>query len=128
MTYLCDTNFLIGLWRHKKGEERDFVRTNPGALLKLCWMVKAEFLRGALVAHQNVDEITERLQEFSLLWPTDATLLIYAKLYAQLRKTNTLIGPNDLWIAACALEHRLPLLTKNRLEFSRVEKLSLVDW
>ena len=30
-----------------------------------------------------------------------------------------MIGVHDLWIAACALEHELPVLTRNAAEFAR---------
>lgn len=91
------------------------------------WIVKAEFLRGAAVAGHSADEVTRFLSRFATLWPVDDTLKVYVHLFVDLRRANQMIGPHDLWIAASALEHELPLLTHNRSEFSRVPGLKLVD-
>ncbi len=55
-----------------------------------------------------------------------------AATYAQLRTTlefaGTPIGPNDTWIAAEALHHKLVLVTDNVREFERVPKLRVENW
>lgn len=35
------------------------------------------------------------------------------------------IGQNDLWIAAVAVQAGLPLLTRNRRHFGKIDRLSL---
>jgi predicted nucleic acid-binding protein len=45
-----------------------------------------------------------------------------------LADTTFLIGPNDLWIAACALANRLPVLTRNVSQFRRVDGLEVIDY
>lgn len=52
----------------------------------------------------------------------------YGRLRALLTKTGTLIGNNDLWIAAHALSTHLTLVTNNTREFSRVPELPLENW
>ena len=39
--------------------------------------------------------------------------------------TGVLIGANELWIAATALAHRMPLVTGDVRHYSRVPELSL---
>jgi len=39
-----------------------------------------------------------------------------------------MIGPYDVLIAAQAVDRSLSLVTRNVREFSRVEKLKIVDW
>lgn len=52
----------------------------------------------------------------------------YAQLRAQLEQAGTPIGPNDTWIAAEALHHKLVLVTDNVREFSRVPGLQVENW
>jgi len=51
---------------------------------------------------------------------------IFARLYAQLRKSGHAVSQNDLWIASLAVEHQLPLLTLDS-DFSYIEGLELVS-
>ncbi len=51
-----------------------------------------------------------------------------AQLRAQLEALGTPIGPHDTLIAATALRHQAPLVTRNVREFSRVAGLRLVNW
>ena len=130
MDYLTDTTFLIDLWRERgrPGPALRFVEQHSRAVVGLPWVAKGEFLRGALLAGQAREAVEPFLDSFLVVWPTEATLRQYAGLYAALRKANSSIGPNDLWLAACALERALPLLTRNTAEFSRVKGLALVDY
>jgi tRNA(fMet)-specific endonuclease VapC len=52
----------------------------------------------------------------------------YGQLRAQLEAAGTPIGPNDTWIAAEALHHKLVLVTDNVREFSRVPGLPVENW
>jgi tRNA(fMet)-specific endonuclease VapC len=52
----------------------------------------------------------------------------YSQLRAQLELAGTPIGPNDTWIAAEALHHKLVLVTDNVREFSRVPGLRVENW
>jgi tRNA(fMet)-specific endonuclease VapC len=45
-----------------------------------------------------------------------------------LKKRDTLIGANDLFIAAHARALGLTLVTNNTAEFDRVSKLKLENW
>lgn len=48
--------------------------------------------------------------------------------YRLLQESGNLIGANDLWIAATALRHALPVVTRNTSDFERVEGLRVVDY
>ena len=52
----------------------------------------------------------------------------YAQLRAQLEAAGTPIGPNDTWIAAEAVHHKLVLVTHNTREFERVPGLKVENW
>jgi tRNA(fMet)-specific endonuclease VapC len=51
----------------------------------------------------------------------------YGTLKDQLARAGTPIPENDLWIAATALEHGLPLATRDE-HFKRVPGLAVLDW
>ncbi|MDZ4743979.1 MAG: type II toxin-antitoxin system VapC family toxin [Verrucomicrobiota bacterium] len=126
MEVIVDTSFLIGLWREpRQGREILWIKRNPGKVLLLLWIVKAEFLRGARIVRHDTTQIEQFLGRFITVWPTEKTIQIYAEQFAQLRKKNQQIGPFDLWIAASALEHGKSLLTHNQKEFQRVPGLLL---
>lgn len=52
----------------------------------------------------------------------------YGRIRARLKQEGTMVGPNDLWIAAHAVYLGLPLVTANTREFSRVEGLVPDNW
>jgi tRNA(fMet)-specific endonuclease VapC len=52
----------------------------------------------------------------------------YAILRAVLEKSGSIIGNNDLWIAAHARAAGLILVTNNEREFKRVPKLKVENW
>jgi tRNA(fMet)-specific endonuclease VapC len=53
----------------------------------------------------------------------------YAKLRNGLRTpagSHRVVGDNDLWIAACAVSHSLPLVTHNRRHFEGIPDLEIL--
>ena len=129
MDYLSDATFLIDLWREgrSKGAATRFADEHGDAVVAVPWIAKAEFLRGAFAVGQG--PAAERfLGQFQTVWPNEGTLRIYAELYGELRSVNAMIGPHDLWIAACARECKVPLLTRNAEEFRRVPDLQVVEY
>jgi tRNA(fMet)-specific endonuclease VapC len=52
----------------------------------------------------------------------------YAQIRAHLKKSGTMIGGNDLLIAAHARSLGMTLVTHNTREFGRVPKLAIEDW
>jgi tRNA(fMet)-specific endonuclease VapC len=55
------------------------------------------------------------------------TSSVYALVRQQLRTAGTPIPENDVWIAAIAIEHGLPLATRDK-HFTVVKGLELVGW
>lgn len=92
------------------------------------WVVKGEFLRGALLAEHDENDIRAFLERYPTLWVGEETLVHYSRLYRNLVKSKLAVGANDLWIAASASEYGLPLLTRNSAEFRRVEGLRVIDY
>jgi tRNA(fMet)-specific endonuclease VapC len=57
-----------------------------------------------------------------------AVLLRGADLAADLQSKGAVIGNEDCWIAATAIEHRLILVTRNVRHFSRIPGLKIENW
>lgn len=68
------------------------------------------------------------LERFPMLGIELATARTHARLWADLAAAGTLIGPNDLWLAATAVTHGLSLVTANVREFQRVPGLDVETW
>ena len=67
------------------------------------------------------------LPRFNLLAVARETASHYADIRRELKKAGRPIPSNDLWIAALAREHRLPILSQDR-HFQAVAGLRLVTW
>ena len=52
----------------------------------------------------------------------------YGEMYRRLQVKGTLIGINDLWIAATALVYDMAVVTNNVAEFRRVEGLTVIPY
>ena len=63
----------------------------------------------------------------TLLVPTARTAAEYGRAKVALKAAGTPIPENDLWIAAIALEHGLPVATRDD-HFNRVPGLTVPDW
>jgi len=89
-----------------------------------------ELLYGAHRAAQPAREMAN-LAEFALvterLLPTDRTAEENARLKQALAVAGALIPENDIWIAAYAVEHNLPLATRDA-HFARIPGLTVQDW
>jgi tRNA(fMet)-specific endonuclease VapC len=59
---------------------------------------------------------------------TTDTAIHHAEIRADLKKRGSMIGANDLFIAAHARARDLTLVTNNMAEFERVRGLSLEKW
>jgi tRNA(fMet)-specific endonuclease VapC len=54
--------------------------------------------------------------------------LAYATIYRNLKTAGSLIGANDLWIAASAIRQGASLVTRNREEFGRIQGLRVLGY
>lgn len=131
MTYLLDTNVCI---RYLQGRSDNVVkqmqRTQVSDIV-VCSVVKAELFYGAARSNDPAHSLAIQkkfLDQFVSLPFDDKAAEVYGEIRATLAKAGTLIGPNDMLIAAIALANNVTLVTHNVREFDRVVNLSLVDW
>lgn len=71
--------------------------------------------------------LTNALCEFELLPVTPATTPYYAEIRQSLRKKGMPIPVNDLWIAALAQEHDLPIASRDT-HFDNVTQIRRLAW
>jgi len=129
MDRVVDTNFLISLWRDQSvGKAGKWLKQNTDLSLGIPWVVKAEFLSGAIHAGHRKAPVAGFLDRYTTLWPNEGTIHRFAELYAHLKKKNQLPGPHDLWIACIAIENQVPLLTRNVKQLSRIPELKIEDF
>lgn len=55
------------------------------------------------------------------------TAQFYAEIRNQLQKKGEMIPVNDLWIAALAIQHRLPILSEDR-HFDCIDGVERIGW
>lgn len=71
--------------------------------------------------------LADHLRRFDILAVTEETAIAYAALRQTLKESGQPIPANDAWIAALALQHRLPLLSRDR-HFDVVPDLRRSGW
>ena len=129
-TYLLDTNILSDLVRRPAGKVAQRIEAIGEAQVCTSLVIAAELRYGAL--KKGSDRLTNQLETILsalniLPWeqPADAR---YAELRTALERAGTIIGPNDMLIAAHALALDLILVTANVREFSYVPDLRIENW
>lgn len=131
MKYLLDTNTCI---RYINGRSPALAKKldslSEGDAV-VCSVVKAELFFGALRS-QNPVKTMEGQRQFLSLFASlpfdDGAAEHYARIRADLTEKGTIIGGNDMLIAAIALANDLVLVTHNTREFERIKTLKLEDW
>ena len=123
---IFDTTFLIDFQRERSGSRggaHAFLQDHAEAVAYLPMTAYGEFAEG----FPNRTDVTflSVVESFELLSVTRAVADTYADLARALRLKGKLIGSNDLWIAATALEREMALVTRNTAEFSRVPGLKI---
>lgn len=130
MELILDTNFVIAMEREAKRKApagaHAFLASHATDSFQITFTIAGELACGRS-AQPAVD--WQRLcRPFPVLpWSMDVSWQ-YGELFRHLQSTGSLIGTNDLWIAATALVHGLPVVTNNVAEFQRVPGLQVFSY
>ena len=131
MRYLLDTNVCIEILRGRNLALKAHLATKSLNELVLCSIVWAELQCGARLT-QNPSQELVKLQDAFGYWPRlpfdDLAAEAYGEIRAHLQRIGSLIGGNDLLIAAIAQTNSMTLVTHNTDEFTRVPNLPVEDW
>jgi tRNA(fMet)-specific endonuclease VapC len=124
---ILDTNALSAFVDGDAGVG-DVLRRQPRAAVPV--IVLGEFRYGiAESRHRAAYEawLASELPHFDILPVTDETTITYAALRVALKRSGRPIPANDAWIAALALQHRLPILSRDQ-HFDVVPDLDRKSW
>ena len=126
--FLLDTNICIYIRQQRSPELlRHFEKLRPGEAA-LSVITFGELWYGAEKSAQRAAAL-ERLRELAQLLPVlplpEATADAYGKTRAELESKGLMIGNNDLWIAALAVQHDLVLFSRDR-HFDHLPQLARI--
>ena len=124
---ILDTNALSAFADGESGVG-EILRRQPRAALPV--IVLGEFRYGiAASKHRAAYEewLNTQLSAFELLAITAETTIPYALLRGTLRRLGRPIPANDAWIAALAIQHGLPILSRDE-HFDALPDLRRISW
>jgi tRNA(fMet)-specific endonuclease VapC len=131
MKRLLDTNICVAYLNGGDARVRDQLLALSPSDVCLCSVVKAELLYGARKSrrvNENLARLIEMFATMESLPFDDNAAEHYGLLRAHLESAGTLIGANDMLIAATAIAAGVTLVTRNQREFLRVVGLSVEIW
>jgi tRNA(fMet)-specific endonuclease VapC len=129
--YLLDTDICVYYLRGTHPNLSTRFTGTPDDQLGVTSITAGELLFGA--THSSRPPTDLQKTESLLGWLRVAPFTLeaahhYAVIREHLTRRGTLIGPNDLLIAATALAENATLVTNNVREFSRVPGLTVENW
>jgi tRNA(fMet)-specific endonuclease VapC len=131
LTYLLDTNTCVEYLNGRSRRVAETLRRKRPGDIAVCSIVKAELYYGALRSRNPQDawaKVEAFLAPYRSLGFDDQCAAAYGRIRARLAESGSLIGPNDLLIAAIAIANGAIVVTHNVREFSRVDGLAHEDW
>ncbi len=124
---ILDTNALSAFVDGHRGLARTLARAHQ---LALPVIVLGEFLYGIAGSRHRAayaQWLEAHLRDFDVLEVTEATAAAYADIRGALKQSGKPIPANDAWIAALALQHRLPVVSRDE-HFDVVPGLERSSW
>ncbi len=124
---ILDTTVLIDLQRELRKEQAGpatrLLEASGDAPLLITFVTWMEFAEGYADGDRGACEAF--LAAFKVLWPGPDTAWQAARVSRQLQSGGAPIADHYLWIAALALEHGHPVVSRNERHFARVPGLSV---
>ena len=123
---LLDTNVIIAFFSGERAANQQFM----DAEVFVSSTVLGELYYGARKsahAAANLARIEQFAASVQVLTCDASTAQIYGKIRDQLKSRGRPIPENDIWIAAVALQHELPLATRDD-HFNEVDGLRIENW
>jgi len=129
--YMLDTDTCSYIMKRSNDAILKRLRRTPVSDVCISVITKSELLYGVEVSprrQQDQAAVNDFLRYVDVLDFPDKAAPHYAKIRADLKTRGTMIGANDLFIAAHARSQGLTLVTNNTSEFRRVPNLAIENW
>lgn len=129
--YMLDTDTCSYIMKRSNDAVLKHLQKVPVSDVCISVITKSELLFGVEMSprrEQDEAALNAFLRYAEVLDFPDAASVHYAKIRADLKTGGTMIGANDLFIAAHARSLGLKLVTNNTREFGRVRDLAMENW
>jgi predicted nucleic acid-binding protein len=129
---LLDTDVFSFLLKSKGDNAERYRKHVNGKIIAVSFITVGEIYSGLFKKGRSqaaLDGFEARLHTGVVIIPYNIDICVaYGRLSLEktLEGTDRTIAPNDRWIAACALHHRLPLVTNNARHFGGITGLSVI--
>ncbi|MFM8683271.1 MAG: type II toxin-antitoxin system VapC family toxin [Chthoniobacterales bacterium] len=128
---ILDSSFLVDFEREsaksKAGRATQFLQAQPHEELCITFTIAGEMAAGESMGRDRAKWETF-IRPFRFLDYNDEIAWRFGDIYRELRRRGTLIGANDMWIAATALTNDQPIVTRNADDFNRVPGLEVLSY
>jgi tRNA(fMet)-specific endonuclease VapC len=124
---LLDTNIVIEFF---KGDGSIYLNMESQLSVNIPFAVLGELYLGAFRSknpQRHNKQINDFLKKCYVLAADDKTANYYALLKTELLNKGKPIPENDIWIAACAKQHDLILVTRDK-HFGEIDGLQIEYW
>ena len=129
--YMLDTDTCFYIMKRTSDLLLKRLKKTPVRDVCISVITKSELLYGVEVSprrQQDHEALTAFLRYVEVLDFPEEAAPHYGSIRAHLRMSGTMIGANDLFIAAHARSLGLTLVTNNTREFGRVQNLAIENW
>lgn len=129
--FVLDTNICIYIMKKQPPSVLEKFEALPLGSVSMSLVTYGELEYGALRSNKSekaLNILDELINFIPVLKMEQEVAKHYASIRADLSAKGTLIGNNDLWIAAHARSLEHTLVSNNIKEFERVEDLKLENW
>lgn len=129
--YLLDTGTCAFVLRRSSARLIERIQSVPLAQQAISVVTYAELLYGVQVSSKkkaNQEALDALVRHLAVLDWSALAARHYAEIRADLKKSGSMIGANDLMIAAHARSLAAVVVTNNAKDFGRVKRLAVENW
>ena len=128
--FMLDTNIVIYIIKRRPIELLQIFNQHAGQIC-ISSITLAELMHGvekSQYVEKNLNNVEDLVSRLEVLSYDPKAASHYGEIRANLERKGTIIGVNDLHIAAHARSEGLVIITNNQKEFERVEGLRVENW